>query len=125
ISLTASVTANGSTISKVQFYYNTSTLIGEDSTPPYTFTWANVSQGNYAVFARAVYNGSATVDSGLATIRVTGLPAPWLTADIGTVSVGSADESSGTYTVAGAGNISGKTDNFRFVYQALTADGEI
>jgi hypothetical protein len=60
------------------------------------------------------------------TISVAGLPPPWQTADIGTVSVaGSAYANGGTYTVSGAGNISGKADNFRYVYQALSADGEI
>jgi hypothetical protein len=89
-------------------------------------TWSNVVQGSYAIFARVVYSGSSTVDSGIANITVAGLPSPWLTTDIGTVSAtGSAYESGGTYNVAGAGNISSKADNFRFVYQTLSADGEI
>ena len=55
-----------------------------------------------------------------------GLPAPWQTADIGSVSAaGSASMSNGIYTVKGAGNISGTADNFRFVYQPLSGDGEI
>ena len=59
-------------------------------------------------------------------IAVTGLPAPWQTADIGSVGVvGSASMSNGVYTVQGAGNISGTADNFRFVYQPLSGDGEI
>jgi hypothetical protein len=33
--------------------------------------------------------------------------------------------SNGLYTVTGAGNLSGGADNFRFLYQTLTADGEI
>ena len=59
-------------------------------------------------------------------IAVTGLPAPWQTADIGSVgAVGSASMSNGVYIVKGAGNISGTADNFRFVYQPLSGDGEI
>lgn len=55
-----------------------------------------------------------------------GLPAPWQTADIGGVgAAGSASMSGGLYTVQGAGTISGSADNFRFVYQPLSGDGEI
>jgi len=56
----------------------------------------------------------------------TPLPVPWLTADIGNPgATGSASYNNGDYTVSGAGNISGTTDNFRFVYQSLTGDGDI
>ena len=41
ISLAASVTPNGHTITKVQFYSGTN-LLNEDSTSPYSFTWTNV-----------------------------------------------------------------------------------
>jgi hypothetical protein len=90
--------------------------------------------------ARAVYDASSTIDSLAASISVTNvvsgtnttngtvatLPAPWQTADIGSVGVaGSAGESNGVYTVKGAGNLSGSADNFRFVYQTLSGDGEI
>ena len=55
------------------------------------------------------------------------LSLPWLTAAIGKLSVkGSATATTGgVYTVKSAGNLSGTADNFLFVYQALTADGEI
>ena len=45
INLAASVTANGHTITKVQFY-NGATLLGEDTTAPYTFTWSSVTAGS-------------------------------------------------------------------------------
>jgi hypothetical protein len=55
-----------------------------------------------------------------------GLPAPWQTANIGSVGVaGSASMSNGVFTVNGAGNLSGLADNFRFVYQPLSGNGEI
>ena len=38
---------------------------------------------------------------------------------------GSASVSNGIYTVNGCGNISGTADNFRFLYQSLSGDGEI
>ena len=125
VALAASVTANGRIISKVQFF-NGSVLLGEDTSAPYGFTWTNVSAGTYTLRARAVYDSSSTVDSATAMITVTGLPAPWQTTDIGAAGLaGSASQSSGIYTVRGAGRIAGTADRFRFVYQTLSADGEI
>ena len=125
ISLAASVTANGHTITAVQFY-NGATLLGEATSAPYSFTWSNVSAGSYSLTAQAVYDGGSTVASSPVNIIVMGLPAPWQTADIGSVgAVGSASVSNGLYIVKGAGNISGTADNFRFVYQPLSGDGEI
>jgi hypothetical protein len=129
ISLAASVTANGHTITKVQFY-NGAILLGEDTSAPYGFTWGNVATGNYSLTARTLYDAGSTAASPQVTIAVTttttNLPAPWQTADIGNVGMaGSATLSSGIFTVRGAGNISGTADNFRFVYQTLTGDGEI
>lgn len=125
VNLAASVTANGQTITKVQFY-NGATLLGEDTSSPYSFTWSNVLAGSYSLTARAVYGAGSTVNSSAVTISVSGLPAPWQTVDIGSVGVvGSASVSNGVYTVKGAGNISSSGDNFRFAYQTLTGDGEI
>ena len=52
---------------------------------------------------------------------------PWVSADIGGVGVtGSADETSGTFTIDGAGaDIAGTVDAFHFVYQSLSGDGSI
>jgi sulfur relay (sulfurtransferase) complex TusBCD TusD component (DsrE family) len=125
VNLAASVTANGHTITKVQFY-NGATLLGEDTSTPYSFTWSNVSAGSYSLTARAIYDAGSTVNSSPVSVTVASLPAPWQTADIGSVGMaGSATTSSGVYTVKGAGNISGTADNFRFVYQTLSGDGEI
>ena len=38
---------------------------------------------------------------------------------------GSASVPGGLYTVAGAGQISGSADSFRFLYQTLSGDGQI
>jgi hypothetical protein len=125
ISLAASVTANGHTITKAQFY-NGATLLGEDTSAPYSLLWSNVSAGSYSLTARAVYDTGSTVASSPVNMNVIGLPAPWQTTDIGSVGVvGSASMSNGLYTVNGAGNLSGTADNFRFVYQPLSGDGEI
>lgn len=121
----ASVNANGHSISKVQFY-NGSMLLGEDSSAPYSIMLSNVSAGSYAITASALYGAESRVSSSLANVTVTGLPAPWQTLDIGAVGLtGSVSYSDGTYSVTGAGTINGTTDSFRFVYQPLSADGEI
>ena len=125
INLQANVTANGHTISQVQFF-NGSVLLGAATAPPYSFPWNNVPAGNYSLTAKAVYDAGSNVVSAPVTVAVTGLPAPWQTMNIGNVGiVGSAVASNGLYTVAGAGNVSGGADNFQFVYQTLTAEGEI
>jgi len=125
ISLTASVTPNGHTITKVQFY-NGATLLGESFAAPYTLPWANVGIGNYTLSARAYYDSGSTVVSSPVNLAVTDLPAPWQTVDIGTVALaGNASEANGVFTVNGSGNIGGKADSFRFVYQPLSGDGDI
>ena len=56
IALAASVVTNGHSIAKVQFYQGT-TLLGEDLTPPYSYTWPGVGAGSFSVSARLVYDG--------------------------------------------------------------------
>ncbi|MGA2242826.1 MAG: DUF4082 domain-containing protein [Verrucomicrobiota bacterium] len=74
INLAASVTTNGHSITKVQFY-NGATLLGEDTSAPYSFTWSNVSSGSYTLTAQVVYDAGSTVASSLANVTVTN-PAP-------------------------------------------------
>jgi hypothetical protein len=62
IGLAANVTANGHTITKVQFYSG-STLLGEDPNAPYAFPWNNVTAGTYSLTARLVYDGGLTLNS--------------------------------------------------------------
>ena len=71
ISLTASVTPNGHSITKVQFYSGIN-LLNEDSTAPYSFTWTNVDIGNYNLLARVTYDLGASVDSPAVNVTVTG-----------------------------------------------------
>jgi len=75
-----------------------------------------VSSHNNAVL------GTATFDS----VSITPYPAPWLTADVGSPGLqGSAEYYGGAHTVKGAGTFGGLSDNFRYVYQTLGADGSI
>jgi hypothetical protein len=70
INLTASVVTNGNIISNVQFYYDTTNLIGHDSSLPYSYNWTSPNTGNHSVFARVTYNGGSVADSPAAVITV-------------------------------------------------------
>ena len=63
INLAASVTANGHTITKVQFL-NGSSVLGESSASPYAYTWNNVAAGNYSLSAQVVYDQGSVTNSG-------------------------------------------------------------
>ena len=83
------------------------------------------SAGLNSFVVRATDSTSATADATL-QITVTGLPLPWVSADIGTgMLAGSATYNAGTFTQAGSGIIGGTSDKLRFTYQTLTGDGEI
>jgi hypothetical protein len=123
VNLAANVTANGHTITKVQFY-NGATLLGEDASAPYAFTWANVSPGSYSVTGRVVYDTGITLNSAGVSLTVTNGPA-------GSGLTFAAD--SGTITapfVASGGNISqasetGVTDGGRAAYNfTITKPGD-
>jgi len=71
----ASITINATasdvdgTVSKVEFYQG-STLLGTDSTSPYSYTWTNVAQGNYSLTAKAYDNLSVVTTSSPVNITV-------------------------------------------------------
>ena len=56
-----------------------------------------------------------------------GVPSPWTSADIGSVGIeGTAGFANGTFTVEAAGaDIWNRADQFHYVYQSLSGDGEI
>lgn len=70
ISLSASSTDLDGTIASVQFY-NGATLIGEDTTAPYTFDWTTAAAGTQAITAVATDNGGAQTTSQAVTVNVT------------------------------------------------------
>jgi hypothetical protein len=47
-----------------------STLLGQDTTAPYSFSWRNVSQGNHTLTARATDNRGAVTTSSPVGITV-------------------------------------------------------
>ena len=124
IELDAVISPNGNTITKLQFYQG-STLLGEAPSAPYSMIWSNASAGDYTLTAVALYSATNASSTPI-RIHVTGVPLPWQSADIGSPGLaGTASVSNGTYFVSGAGNLSGSSDNFHFLYQPLTGDGSI
>jgi hypothetical protein len=65
---TTAADADGS-VSKVEFYQG-STKLGESSTSPYGFIWANLEVGSYSLTAKAYDNNGAVTTSNAITITV-------------------------------------------------------
>ena len=55
----------------MQFYNTNATLLGEALSPPYKYSWAGMPTGSYSLFARAIYDGSESVDSAAVSVTVT------------------------------------------------------
>lgn len=68
ISINANATDNGG-VSKVDFF-NGSTLLGTDTSSPYSFSWSNVGAGTYSITARATDNENLAATSSAVTITV-------------------------------------------------------
>ena len=72
---TVTIKANASpgkdrSIAKVEFYNGTA-LLGEDTTAPYEYSWANVVVGNYTITAKATDNQAASATSAAITVKIT------------------------------------------------------
>lgn len=133
VSLAATAGDTDGSVARVTFYVD-STVVGADTSAPYTATWTPSAAGTYGVWATATDNQGATATSAVATIVVGsgsppsgGLPVPWQSSDVGPVGVkGSASYTNGSFTLQGSGvDIWDNADSFRFVYQPMTADGQI
>jgi YD repeat-containing protein len=62
IVLDATASDSDGSVTKVDFYQG-ATLLGTDSTSPYTFVWSNAAAGNYSLTAKATDSSSATTSS--------------------------------------------------------------
>ncbi len=63
VTINATASDSDGTVSKVDFYQG-STLLGTDTTTPYSYTWNNVTDGNYILTAKATDDeGAATISS--------------------------------------------------------------
>ena len=81
IALTASAaTTSGYRVSKVEFFSG-STLIGTDTSAPYSFAWNNVSAGSYALTAKATAtkSGSPTQTATSSVVNIAVVAPPILT----------------------------------------------
>ncbi|GAA3254019.1 glycoside hydrolase family 48 protein [Nonomuraea helvata] len=87
---TVPIAANASdadgTISKVDFYQG-STLLGTDTSAPYSYSWTNVAAGSYSITAKATDNGGATTTSSPVGITVSQNTGPALVVSPTTLSV--------------------------------------
>ncbi|HKW01637.1 MAG TPA: Ig-like domain-containing protein [Vicinamibacterales bacterium] len=73
IAVTTSASDSDGTVASVAFYAN-GTLIGTDSSAPFTTTWANVTAGTYTLTAIATDNNGASTTSNAVHVSVTAIP---------------------------------------------------
>jgi hypothetical protein len=69
VAISATATTTQGTITSVEFY-NGATLLGTDTTSPYTFSWANVAAGTYSVTAKAIGSNGVSTTSVAAPVTV-------------------------------------------------------
>ncbi len=69
IPLETSVVDYANRISKVEFLAD-GVKLGEDTAPPFAFTWTNVAVGSYVLTARAIYDGALVTNSAAVNVRV-------------------------------------------------------
>jgi hypothetical protein len=69
ITVTANASDSDGTVSRVDFFHG-ATLIGSDTSSPYSVSWSNVAAGTYSLTARATDNDGATTTSAARTITV-------------------------------------------------------
>ena len=128
----AATASDNVAVARVEFYRG-GTLLGTDTTAPYTFNWntSNVGNGDYSITARAVDTAGNTKVSAAIVVWVNNgaavLPAGWSSADVGEAGLaGSARYDSAAFTVEAAGqDLYSTADAFSFAYRSWTGDGEI
>ncbi len=71
-SITINATASDAdgSIAKVEFF-NGNTLLGTDTTAPYSYNWSNVGAGSYSITAKAYDDKGATAIAGAVNITIT------------------------------------------------------
>src|SRR5690606_8075031 len=75
VSMAATAADSDGTITKVEFY-NGTTLLGTDTSAPYSYTWTNVKAGEYNITAKATDNKGAAATSNVVEIEVASNAAP-------------------------------------------------
>ena len=89
-----------------------------------SFSVNGLAVGTYSFVVSAVNAAGESAHSSVVSCTIGALPAPWVTADIGTVGLaGSATALNGIFTVRGSGTgVYASTDQFRMVYQNSSGD---
>ncbi|MCC6194932.1 MAG: hypothetical protein IT518_10740 [Burkholderiales bacterium] len=75
ITIAANAADSDGTVTKVEFYRN-GTLLGTDTTSPYSYAWSNVAVGTYALTAKAYDNAGGVTTSATVNIQVKANVAP-------------------------------------------------
>ena len=75
VTITASASDPENRLARVEFYQG-STLLGSDSSSPYSFTWSSAPPGSYTLTARAFDSDGGQATSAAVTITVSAQPAP-------------------------------------------------
>ena len=75
IVMDATASDSDGTVTRVDFYQGT-TLLGTDTTAPYTFVWTNVAVGSYSLTAKATDDASGTTTSSAITLNVVAAGGP-------------------------------------------------
>jgi type II secretory pathway pseudopilin PulG len=70
ITITATASDSDGTVSKVDFYQG-ATLLGTDTTSPYSYAWSSVAAGSYSLTAKVTDNDGAAATSTAVGITVT------------------------------------------------------
>jgi chitinase len=70
ITIAANASDPNGSVTKVEFFRGGTTKLGEDTTPPFSYTWGNVASGNYSLTARATDNSGLTTTSTAVSITV-------------------------------------------------------
>jgi hypothetical protein len=71
INLTANASDPDGSISAVDFY-NGTVKLGQDATPPYQFSWTDVSAGSYTIVMKAIANDGATATASVNVVVTDG-----------------------------------------------------
>ncbi|MBI3414969.1 MAG: hypothetical protein HY043_06550, partial [Verrucomicrobia bacterium] len=69
ITISANAADSDGTVAKVDFYQG-ATLLGTDSSAPYSFVWNNVAAGSYSLTCKATDNSGAVTTSTAVTVAV-------------------------------------------------------
>ncbi len=121
ITINATAADSDGSITKVEFFRGT-TLLGEDVTAPYSYTWSNAAAGSYALTAKATDNAGGTTTSSTVNITVNSNQAP--SVSISNPANNSMFAAGGNITVnATASDADGSISKVEF-YQGTTLLGE-